>query len=192
MSATLQQPWTIERFLAWEERQGPRFEFDGLRPVVLTGGTAEDDAIRVNLLRALGNRLQGKPCRGHGDSLKIRLTDSIRDPDAFMTCTPVRPGSTVATEPVAIFAVLRSGTARTDRRVKNREYAGTASVRRHVILGQTAPDGMAFVRRDGGDWVGHLLRPEVALHMPEIGVELPLAEIYADIEFADAIDDAAR
>ncbi len=42
--------------------------------------------------------------------------------------------------------------------------------------------------RMGGDWAGHLLTGDAVLAMPEIGVDLPLAELYAGIEFAT--DDA--
>jgi Uma2 family endonuclease len=52
MSSAL-KPWTIETFLAWEERQELRFEFDGFQPVAMTGGTFEHDAIQVNIVTAL-------------------------------------------------------------------------------------------------------------------------------------------
>ena len=43
--------------------------------------------------------------------------------------------------------------------------------------------------RVGGDWVGHILAADAVLVMPEIGVEVPLAEFYRGIEFAAADDD---
>ncbi len=38
MSAKLHQPMTPAAFLAWEERQELRREFDGFAPVAMTGG----------------------------------------------------------------------------------------------------------------------------------------------------------
>jgi hypothetical protein len=38
-------PMTLAEFLAWEERQELRYEFDGFAPVALTGGTRAHDAI---------------------------------------------------------------------------------------------------------------------------------------------------
>jgi hypothetical protein len=38
MSAA-RKPMTVEEFLAWEERQEGRYEFDGFRPVATTSGT---------------------------------------------------------------------------------------------------------------------------------------------------------
>ena len=192
MSVALHKPWTIESFLAWEERQELRYEFDGLHPVAMTGGTLEHDSIQVNLVTALSTRLRGKACRAHGNSLKIRVMGSIRYPDAFVTCTPAAPGSTVLHEPVVIFEVLSKSTARTDRMVKNREYAGTNSVRRYIMLEQTAMEGMMFSRAgEGSDWIGQIFGADAVLHIPEIGIDLPISELYADIDLSAATPDEA-
>jgi Uma2 family endonuclease len=96
------------------------------------------------------------------------------------------------TEPVVIFEVLSEHTARTDRMVKNREYAGTASVRRYVMLEQTAVEGMMFSRTaDGEDWVGHILDAYAVLRLPEIGIELPLAVLYDTVDLAEPEEDSA-
>jgi Uma2 family endonuclease len=184
MNVALAKSWTLEKFLAWEARQEERYEFDGSRPVAMTGGTLEHDRIQVNLIRALGNRLDGKACRVHGNSLKIQVMGSIRYPDAFVSCTPVKRGSTVVHEPVVIVEVLSRGTAHTDRMVKNREYAATASVRRYVMLEQTGMGGTMFTRSgDGAGWTGVILNAADTIHVPEIGIEVPLAELYAGVEF---------
>jgi Uma2 family endonuclease len=187
MNAALAHSWTLEKFLAWEARQEGRYEFDGFRPVAMTGGTLEHDRIQVNLIRALGNRHDGKPCRVHGNSLKIQVMGSIRYPDTFVSCTPVERGSTLVHEPVVIFEVLSRGTAHTDRMVKNREYAATASVRRYIMLEQKAVDGMMFTRSaDDTAWTGMILNAGDTIHMPEIGIDLPLSELYAGVEFDTA------
>jgi Uma2 family endonuclease len=185
MNVAIQRSWTIDEFLAWEERQEIRYEFDGFQPVAMTGGTFAHDAIQVNLVTALSNRLKGKPCRVHGNSLKIHVMGSIRYPDAFVTCSPIQRNATVVYEPVVIFEVLSTRTRRTDYLVKNREYAGTASVRRYIMLEQVAIEGMMFTRTaDAADWIGHILEPETVLQIPEIGIELPLAELYADLDLS--------
>jgi Uma2 family endonuclease len=79
---------SLEAFLAWEERQELRHEFDGFQPIAMTGGTSEHLAIQRNLIVALGTRLRGKPCQAHGSKLKIAVAGSIRYPDAFVVCSP--------------------------------------------------------------------------------------------------------
>jgi Uma2 family endonuclease len=181
MNVALRSSWTPDAFLAWEERQEQRHEFDGFRPVAMTGGTWAHALIQANLIVALGRRLAGRPCRVYGSVLKIRVAGSIRYPDAFVACTPAPRRSTVIDDPVVIFEIISDSTARTDRIVKNREYAATPSVRRYVLLEQDAVEGTMFARTPAGEWLGHLLGPDTVLHMPEIGVDLPLAELYAGL-----------
>jgi Uma2 family endonuclease len=184
MNVVLKKPWSLADFLAWEERQEQRYEFDGTRPVAMTGGTLEHDRIQVNLITELNNRLRGKPCRVHGNSLKIQVMGSIRYPDAFVTCGPIERGSTIILEPVVIFEVLSKSTAHTDRMTKNREYAATMSVRRYIMLEQTGIEGMMFTRaNDDADWVGRILDADEIMQLPEIGIELPLASLYAHVDF---------
>jgi Uma2 family endonuclease len=149
---------TLAEFLAWEERQELRYEFDGFQPVAMTGGTAAHAVLQQNLAVSLGGRLRGTPCRMYGSDLKIEAVGSIRYPDAFVVCTPVAPSATVVRNPLVIFEVLNPGTAGTDRIVKNREYAATPSVRRYVMLeqNQNRVAATVFARQEAG-WVGHLV-----------------------------------
>ena len=183
MTSALRQPMTADEFLAWEEGQDLRHEFDGFAPAAMTGGTFEHDAIQVNLIRALANRLAGTPCRAHGNSLKIEAMGSIRYPDAFVTYGPIPRGSTLLRDPVVIFEVLSRGTARTDRMVKNREYASTASVQRYVMLEQGTAGATVF-ERAGADWLGRILGADAVIRMPEIGIEIPLAELYEGLDLS--------
>ena len=86
MNVVLRKPMTLEAFLAWEERQELRYEFDGSQPDAMTGGTFTHAAIQRNLIMALGNRLRGKPCQALGSELKIAVAGSIRYPDGFVVC----------------------------------------------------------------------------------------------------------
>src|SRR5215212_222174 len=122
MSVALRRPMTIEAFLDWEERQELRWEFDGFAPVAMTGGTAAHSAIQRNLVIALGGRLRGKPCQVCTSDLKVRVSGSIRYPDAFVVCSPVLPRTTVVADPVVVFEVLSPSTASKDHFVKNQEY----------------------------------------------------------------------
>jgi Uma2 family endonuclease len=174
---------TLESFLAWEDRQPLRHEFDGVRTIAMTGGTEAHALIQVNLAIALGGRLRGKPCRFVGNDLKIQVAGRIRYPDGFVYCGPSRADRKVIEEPVVIFEVLSNSTSSTDLITKNAEYAATPSVRRYIVLAQDAIGGTMF-ERVGEDWTGRLLSADSLLRMPEIGIEVPIAEFYEGVEFA--------
>jgi len=95
----------------------------------------------------------------------------------------------VGTDPVIVFEVLSGGTANTDLVEKNAEYRATPSIRRYVILEQTHAAGIVFVRK-GEDWVTEIVAGDAAvLRLPEIGIEIPLTEIYADVELTGSPSD---
>jgi Uma2 family endonuclease len=183
MNAPMRTPMTLESFLAWEDRQPLRHEFDGVRAIAMTGGTAAHALIQINLAIAVGGRLRGKPCRFMGNDLKIRVAGRIRYPDGFVYCGPFQAGTKVIDEPVVIFEVLSESTSSTDLITKNVEYAATPSVRRYVVLAQDAIGGTMF-ERDGDDWTGRLLSADSLLRMPEIGIEVPITELYEGVAFS--------
>lgn len=182
MSADPPRPMSLEAFLAWEEAQDLRWEFDGLAPVERTSGTVEHVIIQGNLIVALAQRLRGSSCQVYTSSLKILAGGSIRYPDAFVACGVYPRGITVIEDPVVVFEVLSPGSALVDRVVKNEEYRGTPSIRRYVMIEQDMMAATVF-ERAGDDWVGHLMTGEAVLAMPEIGVDLALAEVYEGVGF---------
>lgn len=186
MSAVLKSDLSLETFLDWESRQDGKYEFDGFRPVAMTGGSSEHAAIQVNITREIGIRLTGRPCRIFGSELKISAAGSIRYPDAFVVCTPVARGTFVVTDPVIVFEVLSPSTASIDHFEKNREYRATPSIQRYVILEQTRPWALVYARA-GEDWTVTFVSGEADLALPEIGVSLPLLAFYRDVEFPDGV-----
>jgi Uma2 family endonuclease len=185
MNIALRRQMRLDEFLEWERRQELRYEFDGTRPVAMTGGTVAHSVIATNLVRALEDRLRAGGCRAFRGDLKILVAGRVRYPDAVVTCAPVANDADTIPDPVVVFEVLSSSTAVTDRIEKNEEYRATASIQRYVMLEQTRRAATVFSRA-GDDWVGHVLLGNASLAMPEIQVDLPLGDIYSGIEFADA------
>ncbi len=172
---------TLAEFLSWEERQEARYEFDGIGPVAMNGGTWAHGVIGDNIVSALKARLRGKPCSASGSNVKIEAMGRIRYPDAFVVCSPVPPKTTVVRDPVVVFEVISASTARTDRFHKLREYSATPSIERYVILEQDALAAMVYVR-SGGRMLAEALMNDDVLHMPEIGISIPLPEFYEGVE----------
>jgi len=90
------------------------------------------------------------------------------------------PNAVVIDDPIVVFGVVSEETARTDRIEKLREYQATASIQRYVILEQKSIGAALFTRRSE-DWIATALTEGDVLTMPEIGVSIPLDEIYADL-----------
>lgn len=192
MNVVRRAAMTLDQFLAWEERQEARYEFDGFRPVLMAGGTEAQSEIQKNILVALGNRLRGRPCRVHGSDLKIRVAGRIRYPDAFVVCGPRQRGRTVVDDPVIVFEILSESTEHTDLIEKNEEYRATPSIGRYVLLQQTHIAGIVFAREPDGRWISQVLDgADAVLELPEIEVQLPLGEFYADMDLASSAEPPA-
>ena len=187
MSVALETPWTTSRFLAWAASQEGRYEFDGFRPVGMTGGTVNHSRIVSNLHAALRSRLRGTPCSFFGPDLGVQAGDAIRYPDALVTCTRQRGEDRLATDVRIVFEVLSPSTASTDRITKVRDYARIRSMRRYVMIESRFP-GVTVLYRHAAEeaWLALVLTGEDVLALAEATIELPVAELYEDVAFAAA------
>jgi Uma2 family endonuclease len=174
---------TLAEFLAWEDRQELRYEFDGFRSVAMTGGTAGHSAIQGNLAVALIPRLLGRRCQFFNNDLKyLSAEGTVRYPGAMVVCAPVERKAKWVDNPAVVFEVLSPWTTKTDWIEKAREYEATPSVHRYVMLEQDAPHAVVY-RRDGDRWTHDILLADAALALLEIDVTFPLAELYERLAF---------
>jgi Uma2 family endonuclease len=176
------KPMTLDEFVAWEERQELRYEFDGVAARAMTGGTVTHSALQTNLIVALGAALRGKPCRAHGSELKVRTATSVRYPDAMIVCGRADPKSTFAPDPTVIFEILSPSSARLDLGAKNAEYQTIDSLRRYVVLHQAQAAAEVFRRDDNDEWIFEFVAADGVIEMPEADIVLSLAEIYGGVE----------
>lgn len=117
--------------------------------------------------------------------MKIASTPAS-GPDALVTCTPQPLDGRDVADPVVIFEVLSASTAEADRTVKLNECQSIPSLRRYLMLEQTRVFATVITRIATG-WSIVLAGPEGVIAMPEIGVDLPVSEIYDGLMFpADA------
>jgi Uma2 family endonuclease len=188
MNIALRKPrMTREEFLDWAEIQDIRYEFDGFQPVAMTGGNIRHSQITVNLQVALTSRLAGRPCRSLGPDAGVRTTgDAVRYPDAVVTCTKVEDLARVLPNPVVVFEVLSPTSGHVDRIVKLREYQAVGSIRRYIIVESRSMALTVHARAEAEDaWITTALTGDEILPLPEIGIEVPVAELFAGTELAD-------
>ena len=181
------KPMELADFLAWEDRQELRHEFDGCQAFAMTGGTGAHAAIQRRLLAELDGKLDGKPCQPYGSELRIQTPAGIRYPDAFVVCTPVAPSAKLVTDPVVIFEILSQSSANKDLGVKKAEYQAMPSVQRYIVLQQTHRAAEVFYRSadvEDGWAFAFLSGAGAVLDLPEIGIAVALGDVYRNIVLA--------
>ncbi len=185
MNVALRKPMTQKEFFDWAEAQDVRYEFDGFQPVAMTGGNLGHSSLHGNLNRQLGIRLEGTGCKPLGpDAGVATIGDTVRYPDAVVTCSKFSARDRLVPNPIIVFEVVSPSSVRTDRVVKLREYQAVPSIRRYVIV---EPDAMAltvFARdHEGETFRATGLAEDDILQLPEVGIEMPVTAIYEGIGF---------
>ena len=132
---------TREEFFAWAQARDTRYEFDGYEPVAMTGGTANHSQITQNILVALRSRLHGGDCRPLGpDAGVATVGDTVRYPDALVTCAKIRGDAQIIPGVVVVFEVLSPTSGRTARIIKLREYRAIDTCAATLSSSTTASD----------------------------------------------------
>lgn len=187
MNVALRKPMTQREFFDWAEAQEERYEFDGFQPIAMTGGDLGHSRLIRNVNRQLGNRLDGTGCESLGpDAGVTTIGDTVRYPDAVVTCTKFSARDRVVPNPVIVFEVVSPSSVRIDRVVKLREYQAVSTIRRYVIVEPDAVAITVFSRDHEGEMFRATgLAEDDILQLTEIGIEIPVAAIYEGIVFDD-------
>ncbi len=189
MNVAVKPTWNAERFLDWAETQDGRYEFDGMRPVAMTGGNANHSRITLNIHRALDPRLRGKPCSNFGPDLGIQtIGEKVRFPDALITCTKFPGTDRIAPNPVAVFEVISPSSGPNDHNLKLAEYQAVASILTYVII-ESAITGVLVYHRDGANlpFTATPLTGDGTIELPLLGIQIPVADLYEDVQFAEIV-----
>lgn len=184
MADTLRRQWTIEEFLAWEERQEVRHELvDGfVRSMV--GATRRHSRIAGNVGAHLREQLKGGKCESYvADMRVVSAAGNVRYPDVTVDCGPMKGDDLAATEPTVVVEVLSKSTAFLDQTHKLNDYQSIPSMRHVLHLVQERAEAELWSRGDGG-WTRHsLMGLEAVVELSALRVSLPLRAAYEKVEF---------
>jgi Uma2 family endonuclease len=174
------KPMTREIFYAWAQADGGRYEFDGVQPVAMADITIGHSVVTGNLNCCLANHLAGKSCEYPGPCSGIAtIGQTVRYPDAVVTCSKIEDRDYLVPNPVIVFEVVSAASTHIDRVIKLREYQAVPSIRRYVLVELDAGAVTLHARNhDGGPFRTMELAGTDMLKLPEIGIEIPVSAIY--------------
>jgi Uma2 family endonuclease len=181
MNLVLREPWTVERFLAWEDKQEGKHEFDGVRTIEMTGGSRAHQRIVHNLVRLLEDALD--PVRFDAvPEMRVNVGGKVRYPDVAVVAGRVPDDTRTLRDAVVIFEVLSAETEATDRGDKLAEYALLPSLRRCVLVEQSL-SSVTVLERTADGW-SEAAGSTGTLDLPELGVALTLDSIYLGVRLS--------
>jgi Uma2 family endonuclease len=179
---------SLEGFLAWEERQKLRYERVGGVVRAMAGGTRAHDTIAGNLRFSLRQQVRRRGCQDFGSDVKVvSPRGDVMYPDVTVRCGRRDDRATTVEDPILVAEVLSESTWKHDLLSKRLAYKSIPSLR--VILYVAQDQARVDVVRRGADGRWDDGEPAVGLDavlaLPELGIDLPLAELYADTDVAE-------
>lgn len=188
--------YTISEYLAIERDATDKHEYRDGQILMMAGGTADHSLLSANLIRAIGNRLLGKPCQVYESNLRVRIPRKVlfTYPDVQVVCgkrqlDPGDPSGGTIINPRLIVEVLSDSTEVYDRGKKFRRYREIESFQEYVLVSQDHARIETFLRGAEGTWLLTTFEGlDARARLASIEVELPLSEVYAGIELPPADD----
>ncbi|HET6252307.1 MAG TPA: Uma2 family endonuclease [Tepidisphaeraceae bacterium] len=158
----------------------------------MAGGTPRHSLICGNLIRELGIILKKTPCAVYESNLRLKnkFTGLRNYPDVSVYCGALEYDEEDSTRqtvvnPTVLFEVLSPSTEAYDRGFKAQGYRRIESLRAYVLVSQDKAHIEIFERDDDGSWsLREAAGLETLLGIPPLGIQLPLAEIYARVDFS--------
>ena len=189
MSAVLRTRLTVAEFLAIERKAEFKSELYKGEMYAMAGASPEHNQIKDNLIGELFGKLKGGPCRTRSSDQRVlvQATDLLTYPDILILCGPgvYDPlDEYTLVNPTAIFEILSDSTERFDRGEKFRNYQQIPSLKEYLLVAQDSPVCERFVRQADGSWAFVSFDGLAAtLEFTSVPVSIPLADIYAGLEF---------
>ncbi len=182
---------SYDEYLALEQATGERYEYIDGHILAMAGGTLAHGELSVKLAILLSNALRGRPCKIYPSDVKVCVADDglYTYPDLSVVCGPPISSAhdpNAVRNPVVLVEVLSDGTEAYDRGEKFEKYRQIASLREYVLVSHRKP-GVDLLRwSPDGSWILRALGPQDTLHLESLGVEIPVAAIYEDVELPPA------
>ncbi len=181
---------SVEEYLEGEELAETKHEFLGGTVHAMAGATIRHNHIAGNAFGTLFGKLRGKPCQPFNSDTKVRieLPDHTRFyyPDAMVVCQSNPETDHFQNQPVVVIEVLSESTRRTDMGEKRDGYLAIPSLKVLMLVEPDAPSVILYRRKPEGGFSCELYEGlDSVVPLPEIEVELGLAEIYERVGFGE-------
>jgi Uma2 family endonuclease len=184
---------SAEDYLAGEEISPVKHEYLGGVVHAMSGAQNTHNVIAGNIFGSLWNRLRSNRCKPFNSDTKIRirLPTQVRFyyPDVSISCQPNPGKESFQDHPIAIFEVLSRGTRRIDDGEKKDAYLTIPSLCVYALVEQDTPAVVLFRRTPQGFVREVYADLSSSIPLPEIKIELPLAEVYEGVQFIPEPDE---
>src|SRR5215218_8395755 len=180
--------YTLEEYLALERAAEYKSEYLDGQILAMSVASKAHNIITAHLVRLLDTQFDGQPCQVYGSDMRVRVsaTGLYTYPDVSALCGAQQFSGAhqdSLLNPMVIFEVLSPSTELYDRTEKFDHYRRLESLTNYVLVAQDRVRVDHYTLR-GDSWIlNTITRLDETLHLTAIDAALPLAFVYANVEF---------
>lgn len=183
--------YTPEEYVALERASEVRHEYVAGQVFAMAGASISHNLIKGNLVAALRGEARKNGCRVLAENVRVAVEEAefYTYPDVLLTCDAADKRERYQVRfPVLITEVLSPDTAEYDRTEKFGHYQKIPALPHYLLLSQSSWTVEWFRHDEVGQWIYTLLNdPTAILQIRELGLHLPLAELYEDTDVAPPV-----
>lgn len=183
MTKLAETPMSVEEFLLWQDGQEQAHELVNGCIMPMEPQVRVHCEIIGNALVAI-RRLHSRRASHVVSRFGVATPHgNVRFPDVMVDCGKTAPTDRVAAGPTVVIEVASPTSLAVDYLQKPRDYESVETITSYVILSQDTKRA-AILRRSGDELLleGEAIGAEAVIELPEIGVSLPLSEIYEGLD----------
>jgi Uma2 family endonuclease len=181
----IQLPTHVDKpaFLGWLTGVEERFELVGGRAVMMVRASRAHGIIVLNLALLLRAQLDPQQWTVHAAFGLDAGPRTLRFPDILLDQAGGRRGDLTASRQVLAVEVLSRSTAAIDLGDKAAEYLRLPGLAAYLVFAQDEPKAWIWLRGNQGFAAGPepISRADESIIIPALGLDLPLASIYAGL-----------
>jgi len=181
---------TPGEYLAFERSSlDVKHEFFNGEVFAMVGAGRNHNRINVNFTRKIGNKFEADKfaCDLFSNDMRVKIQDSYAYPDIVIFCGDAEFEDNkldTLTNPVVVIEILSDSTEAFDRGKKFAYYQAIPTLQEYILVSQYEYFIEQFTRKDSGKWeYGSYKGTDQVLKMESVNCELPLSEIYLNVEF---------
>lgn len=182
---------TPEDYIKRERNAETKSEYIHGKIYAVSGASRWHNRITVNVVALLYSQLRNGPWEGFAHDMRVRAGSKnvYAYPDVVVACSEARFEDRqldTLLDPTLLVEVLSDSTEKYDRGRKFAYYQQIESLREYVLISQDTTRIECFTRLEDRRWMLTIAGTlESVMPLESIGCALPLAEVYARIQFEE-------
>ncbi|MEA2237633.1 MAG: hypothetical protein QOC81_2357 [Thermoanaerobaculia bacterium] len=180
--------YTLDDYFFMQRGLDLKLEYFNGEIYAMSGGTEAHNTISLNVASFLRGAVAGSSCRAFGSDMRVSTPSGLYTyPDVSVVCGPKVNSAETITSPIVLVEVLSDSTRNYDRGDKFELYRSIPTLRHYLLIEQSFVQVEHRRLETDGSWSREITESlDDIVQLSEIGVDLPVARIYEDVEVPSA------